>query len=139
MQNKKLIALISLSILAVFSLVYGIIAPSKKKHKSSTKPHQVTTQIDRDDVKKMINNKRPQERKKDESYRRNPFVPGGSAKTSSQLVLDGIMWDDKSPKVMINNIIAGIGDKIGKNTVIDIKPGHVTINDGTKNITLRLE
>ena len=57
----------------------------------------------------------------------------------SELKLQGIMWDDKTPKALINNKIVKIGDKIDVIKVVDIKRESVILNDGTGDFELKLE
>lgn len=53
--------------------------------------------------------------------------------------LSGIVWDQKLPKAIIDDVIVGIGEKVGDNTIIDIQKDKVILNDGSRNFELRLE
>lgn len=72
------------------------------------------------------------------SWGGNPFVLQLSSRTITKLVLNGIVWDKVTPRAIISNDIVRIGDKIGNNTVVDIKQDRVILNDGTSNFELRL-
>jgi len=70
---------------------------------------------------------------------RCPFCGKLYIDDGSVVVLSGILWDDKSPKAVINGKIKGIGSKVGKYRVVDIDRNSVTVNDGSKNIVISLE
>ena len=65
-------------------------------------------------------------RSKFTDWDRNPFVLGQKQDT---LMIEGILWDERNPSVMINGNILGVGDKVGDTTVVDIKPNSVTLKD----------
>lgn len=73
------------------------------------------------------------------NWGRNPFTVGTPDKTDTKLILEGIVWDDKSPKAIISDEIVGIGDKIAGNTVVDITKESAILTDGTRNFELKLE
>lgn len=60
------------------------------------------------------------------------------ASPSGKLILNGIAWDQKNPRAVINNRIVTIGDKVGNSTVVEILRDHVVLNDGTANFEFRL-
>lgn len=68
---------------------------------------------------------------------RNPFVlePGQNAK---KITLNGILWDDQSPKALIGDHIVGKGDSIGPSVVVDIYRDRVILNNGMEYLELRL-
>ncbi len=81
------------------------------------------------------------EETKDIKPTRDPFSSGpimmlGTG--SHALNLAGILWDEESPKVIINDEILGIGDDIDGNTIVDIRQNKVILNDGSKDFELRL-
>ena len=137
MQNKKVLTLIILSVFAVISLIYGIMAKPAKgragkvslsQNKNLTSPTAC-----------VIENRRAKH-SKFKSWKRNPFVPVVSnVPQQSNLVLSGIIWNKEKPKAIIGEAIVTKGDKIGGNTVVDIKPDKVILNDGTKEFELKLE
>lgn len=73
------------------------------------------------------------------SWGRNPFVAKETqTATSGKLILDGIAWDEKTPRAAINNRIVTIGDQVGGSTVVEILKDRVILNDGAGNFELRL-
>lgn len=65
---------------------------------------------------------------------------GSIESKSINLKLNGIIWDDKKPVAVINNDIVKSGDKLSNNiVVVEIKKDRVILNDGSKNIELKLE
>lgn len=140
MENKKLIILIVLGAGAVASMIYGVRAPSKKRPDSSLKPVRVIRGAEIQPAVPRALGPPAKRRAKSAKYvnwGRNPFVPKGTERDTG-LVLYGIMWEERWPKAMINGNIVGIGNRIGKNKVVDIKRESVILNDGTKNIILKL-
>jgi hypothetical protein len=147
MQNKKLIVLIILGIAAVFSLIYGITASPKGKDARAAKPvitHEAETI---QPVKKLFLKERHAVKTKFKSWGRNPFIQGKIQEIiqekppvpeSLKLTLKGIMWNAQNPKALINNAILSKGDKIGINTMVDIKQKSVILNDGAKDFEIRL-
>ena len=58
---------------------------------------------------------------------------------SGIVTLSGILWNDETPKAVINGEIVGLRDKVNKYTVINILKSSVILNDGTKNVEILLE
>jgi len=58
---------------------------------------------------------------------------------SGIVTLSGILWNDETPKAVINGEIVGLRDKVNKYTVINILKSSVILNDGTKNVEIFLE
>ena len=139
MQNKKVIALIVLSALAVISLIYGAVAPSKSKFKSAAAGKQVAAAPAQDAPKSAVLTARRPKRSQFKTWKRNPFASGFTASTMTELTLNGIIWNKSTPKAMIGDAIVVKGDTIGENKVIDIKPDRVILNDGTKDFELKME
>ncbi|UCD54789.1 MAG: hypothetical protein JSV93_04510 [Candidatus Omnitrophota bacterium] len=148
MQNKKLIVLIVLVIGALFSLIYG---SSKGKRKTPSGQAAIQHGERARPTKKGVPALRHAIKTDFVTWARNPFVlktipvvaPAPVAQpaplpSSAKLALDGIMWDEKNPKAMVNGRLMGIGDKIGEYEVIDIKKNKVTLNNGVEDIVLRL-
>ena len=72
---------------------------------------------------------------------RDPFVPQavvGSIVKAVNLTLKGILWDEKTPKAIVNEKTLFKGDTIYGYTVIDIKPRSVILKTGEKNIELQV-
>ena len=68
---------------------------------------------------------------------RNPFV--FSAAVSQDLVLGGILWDVNRPAAIIGGEIVAKGGSAGPYVVVDIQQDRVILNDGKKDLELRLE
>ena len=129
-MDKKLVLVVLLTLLAVSSLLYGILTPSKMRRGSSAPQTQNAP---------AVQPQLPVERHAKKSsfiiWGRNPF----SLKNTnvSTPVLNGIAWDEKAPRAIINDQIVGVGDMIGKNKVVAIAPNSVKLNDGTQDFELR--
>lgn len=143
MQNKKLVVLIILGIAAVFSLIYGITASPKGKGARAAKPAITRESETIPPVKKLLLKERHAVKTMFTSWGRNPFIQEKIREKppvpeSLKLTLNGIMWSVQNPMVLINNTILGKGDKIGKNTIVDIKRNSVILNDGTRDFEIKL-
>ena len=140
MQNKKLITLIALSTLAVFSLIYGIVTPTKTGRRLSRKPAAVHRKQRGKLTEELLPAKRDRKKTDFASWGRDPFTPGDiSAIKISELTLNGIIWDKVEPHAIINNEIVKLRDKVGSYTIVDITHNKVVISDGFNNFELRLE
>ena len=138
MQNKKLIILIILGIAAVFSLIYGIVTPSKARRGISVKPSSIRKKPASPQIDTTTASARPS-RNDFSDWGRDPFSSGSavsSIATASDMVLTGILWDDAAPLAMINDNPVGVGDKIAGHTVVAIKKDRVILNDGAKDLEL---
>ena len=147
MQNKKLVILVVLGVLAVMSLIYGIVAPPKRKYKPSVDiatPSVGKSGISSSSavalvVDEFIPAERNKKRTEFTSWGRNPFVLQPIASQGTKAIsLNGILWDSSKPKAVVNGKIVGVGDKVSKYSVVDIKQDKIILNDGTKNFELRL-
>ncbi len=67
---------------------------------------------------------------------RDPFV--FSTETSQELVLGGIVWDPGQPAAIISGEIVVKGGAVGSYVVVEIQQDRVILNDGEKDIELRL-
>ena len=136
MQDKKLLLLIGLGLLAIGSLIYGIVTPSKTRQElssqSSSSSSTVTT-VAPAPFPKERNTKRSSFL----SWGRNPFLLQERG-AGSQLVLNGIAWDERSPRAVINGQIVAVGDKIEGKTVVAIRSYGVTLKDAAESLELRL-
>ncbi len=140
MQDKKVVALIVLAVLAVISLIYGVTASPKGRAKSTiTAERQAAIAPLQGAAKNVLSTERRARRSQFKAWKRNPFVTGLTAFTSSELTLNGIIWNKTKPKAMIGDAIVVKGDTIGANKVVDIQPNRVILNDGTKDFELRIE
>jgi hypothetical protein len=140
MQNKKLIILVVLGVLAIFSLIYGILTPSKTKYPARERDSDIQTKNKIILREEPILTKRITKRTNYTSWARNPFTfQKILPKASEGLILSGIIWDKEEPMAIINGEILKIGDNINANLIIDIKQDRVILNDGTNNFELRLD
>ena len=135
MQNKKLIILIVLGIAAVFSLIYGIVAPAKTRKNMPLGQEAIHQGEKIESQNIVLSPQRRAKKTKFSSWGRNPFLPKSATAESG---LTGIIWNEDNPKAIINDEIVAIGDKIDGKTVIDIKQDRIILNDGTKEFDLRL-
>ncbi|MDP3731698.1 MAG: hypothetical protein Q8R31_01530 [Candidatus Omnitrophota bacterium] len=132
MQNKKLLLLIALSIIAVFSLFYGMFTPSRTERNLITKDTAIQKTIVTE--KGIISLTRGAKRSNYSSWGRNPFsISGAPIRRLGALTINGILWDKKNPLAIINEEIVKVGDKIDGNTVVGIKQDRVILNDGSKD------
>jgi len=151
MQNKKLVILIILGIAAMFSLIYGITASPKGKGAREAKPAITRETETIQPVKKLLLKERHAVKTRFKSWGRNPFIQGKIQEVvqekiqekppvpeSLKLTLNGIIWNPQNPKALINNAVLSKGDKIGINTIVNIKQKSVILNDGTKDFEIRL-
>ncbi len=137
MQNKKLVILIVLSAIAVFTLIHGITTTPRGKRRYSAR--LTPGQDERDRSAEIIQDKRQKKKSRYASLGRNPFMPKGTKATGfRRLILNGIVLDEDGYKAIINDTIVGIGDKVNKNTVVDIRKDSVVLSDGVDNFELRL-
>lgn len=134
MRDKRLIALAILGVMALASLIYGILTPSKLKQGLSSSAVSV---VKPNGGNSLLPKERHAPRSSYESWGRNPFILQEGV-SDKMLVLNGIAWDKKAPQVIINNRILNAGDKIRGSTVVAIQPHSVTLNDGSQNFELKL-
>lgn len=139
MQNKKLMVLAVLGMLAIFSLIYGIVASPKTRRSPQTTAPDIQTEGKVFLTEKPILTQRVAKRTNYVSWGRNPFtLQKTSSKAFKGLILDGIMWSEEKPMAVINGNIVKIGDTVSQNTVVDIKQEKVILNDGIKDFELQL-
>ena len=77
----------------------------------------------------------------DREWARDPFVPQKALATivkAVNLTLKGILWDEKTPKAIVNEKTLVIGDTIYGYTVMEIKPRSIVLKTGEKNIELHV-
>jgi hypothetical protein len=136
MQDKKLMLLIGLGILAVVSILYGILSPSRFRHDLS--PTSVSQQESPKPISPSLS-KGPLKRTSYFSWGRNPFLTGiGETSAAGQFILHGISWDGKNPRAVINGRIVGVGQQIGEMKVVKIEKDRVVLSDGFAKVELRI-
>lgn len=138
---------IELTITVVLIVVLIFVVVNIFKGKSGKKPKEIVT---------TLNMQAPQEKPKTApkadtidklkaradslDWTKDPFVyRPAAAGTVVTLRLEGIVWDEVSPKAIISNNIVGVGDKIGESTIVEIRKEAVVLNDGEKIFELKLE
>lgn len=137
MRDKKVIILIVLGIIAAMSIVYGITSGRSKRRPEE--PAMTTGGTQQVPSQGAASFQRRAKRSQYTSWKRSPFIESGLSSSSSSLTLNGIINSGKGLKASIGDAIVKKGDKIGNNTVVDIKKDRVILNDGTKNIELKLK
>lgn len=138
MQNK-LVVLIVLSSLAFFSLIYGIVTPSKYRRGPVSTPAPGQQESGRPLMQDLILLERHAKRSHLLYGGRNPFLPEGTVTESfSSLALNGIAWDDENPRAAINDRIVGVGDEVDGRVVVDILQNKVILDEKGKRVELRL-
>ncbi len=139
MQNKKIIILIILGIVAIISLFYGIFTPSKARRNIILKQTSTPQELTVTNKKGTEHLTRNAKRTAYSSWSRAPFSASSAPiKGYGGHTLSGIIWDKENPMAVINDNIVKIGDKIDGNTVVSIEQDRVVLNDGSKNIELLL-
>jgi len=128
-QKKAILAVLAL--IAVFVWYNGLRSFSKQK--TNAPSGDIEASSSRQEIKQ----------KKRSGYKdwgRDPFViTQAPAANSSALALGGIVYDEKDSYALINNQLLHIGDEVNGNRVVDIQQDTVILNDGNKNIELKLE
>jgi hypothetical protein len=137
MQDKKIIILIVLSIIAIASLTYGITASRRGSYAPIIS--QESAQRSEMPPQSSVSSVRRPRKSNFASWGRDPFAPEKTSASAVPFILNGIILDKKEPKAIINNEIVGIGDKIGDAVIIDIKKNAVILNDGIADFELNLE
>ncbi len=149
MQKKEKIELIitcGLILILAFFVVNGL--KRVKKNKLSLKDKKVFIKEQDNDTGKQKNatNKdlflELEEEAGKLEVKRDPFATAVILPVKVYphgLHLKGIAWDEKMPTVIINDNIAGEGDKIGDNTIVRIEPERVILNDGIADFYLKIE
>ena len=131
-DKKRKLILGLLVIISFFVWGRNLILPAKKKLKSISRHFKIGTAPD------IEKRKPPRTQVKD--WGRNPFTAfNGSEANTSGLQLVGIIYDAKERYALINDQIVHAGDIIGAYKVIQISEGRVIVNDGNKDIELKLE
>lgn len=71
---------------------------------------------------------------------RDPFAIGrsGPQKPEDELVLEGVMWDEKKPTAIINQTLVSEGDTIGEFQVVKIQQTSARLKGKTSEFELQL-
>ncbi|MDD4909647.1 MAG: hypothetical protein PHR44_03085 [Candidatus Omnitrophica bacterium] len=133
MRDRKLIALVVLGVAAVFSLIYGIVTPSRAR-RAAARQDKGAGSVEE------IETRQRYKRTAFASWGRNPFtLTKAPAQVYQGIVLKGIIRDARGSLAVINDVIAGVGDKVGANTVIEIKEDRVILDGSAGKFELELE
>jgi len=150
-RDKKLKIL--LPVLLLISLY--VWAPSFQSPKKSVANSQKSNELIASDQKNKhesfnLKNLTPKKRAKShyQDWGRNPFVFEGEifgisdkelveeGLTPQQIVLEGIVYNQSKPSVIIANKVLGIGAIVGVNTIKEIKKNKVIFNNGMTDFEL---
>jgi hypothetical protein len=139
MNNKKLMVLIVLGVLAVLSIIHGLI----KSNPQTLKLPEKSLDSDKQNAGVLeempTSSSRPPVRSTYPSWGRNPFaLPGERAASLEDLRLEGILSDKNKFSAIINDRVVTIGEEIEGNTIVAIKADSVILSDGKKEFELKL-
>ena len=139
-KNKKLkIALPVLAVIMAFvwgPIIFGSGSKDKTDNNTGSAGNSVQGNVGSIDIAALS---RSRSQKKTRTayteWGQNPFM---LKRVPRALYIEGIMWDKKNPKAIINGSIIGIGDYVGPNMVVDIKQNSVIIQgeDGETELQL---
>lgn len=140
MKDRKIVLLMALGGLAVISLIYGLMTPSKHQAGSSAGgPTSAVGSASSGTFESSSFAERQSPRSSYQIWGRNPFsAKPVSAETVSALTLNGIVWDEKNPRAVINDRIVGVGNKVEGHKVVKIEKYRVVLTDGLVDFELRL-
>lgn len=141
MKNRRIKILIILSMAAVFSLIYGILTPSKIRRELSKEPNLGPGSFQKAGPEPRLFVAARRTRKSNfSSWGSSPFSFSASSRSGGLegIILNGIVWDKNNPYAIVNNDVVKVGDKLGGATVIEISEKDVILEfDGEKH-TLKL-
>ncbi len=139
MNNKKLIVLIVLGVLAVLSIIHGLVKSNRETAKLPEKPaaSNKNNTVVIEEVTTLSS--KPPSKSAYSTWGRNPFaLPNERGASLEDLRLEGILSDKNNFTAIINDRVVGIGEIIEGNTVVAIKADRVILNDGQKDFELKL-
>jgi len=142
-MKKKDIIELSITGTLIIVLLFTVINAMRRRRQAKPpeiKPQDTILQQEPLQDKELFS--RLEQETKDLELRRDPFTSSlitPVESSSFRLYLTGILWDEKNPTAIINGKIIGIGDKVGGNSVVDIKKDRVILNDGFSDFELRLK
>ncbi|MBI2166731.1 MAG: hypothetical protein HYU34_00610 [Candidatus Omnitrophica bacterium] len=138
MRDKKIILLAVLAVAAVISLTYGLKSSSQAREKTDIRLSRESPEVTQE-FHSLAPLVRPARKDEFASWERNPFMPWGlQGGASSAVTLNGIAWDPKNPKAVINDRIVGVGDEIAGYRIVEIKPASVVLSGEEGNRELRV-
>ncbi|PIQ88626.1 MAG: hypothetical protein COV72_07385 [Candidatus Omnitrophica bacterium CG11_big_fil_rev_8_21_14_0_20_42_13] len=137
MRDKKLVLLIILIVAAVASLIYGIATPPKTSYRELPEGKIIVEGQKSVLPENIIPKRRTGKKTIFSSWGRSPFtkkdiMPDAA---SGELVLNGIIWDDKAPLAIINDQAAGEGQDVAGARIKSILPDKVVVErEGRREI-----
>ncbi len=144
-MDKKKIEIIATSLLIVIFILVSISSFKKvKKAVSLPKPAAASQNIE--PVQGALPtlspglNRKSVEAKVYKDWGRDPFSGVVYSVEGKDITLKftGVLWDESNPQALINGKIVGNNSRVGKYTVIKISKDSVILNDGLKDLELRL-
>lgn len=137
-MNKKWVVLIVLSLLAVLSFLHGIKASRRPQGEvPATFPNASSVSASGLAAAGTAGNNRHAPKTAYLSWGRNPFVQREIALRKIPF-LQGVAWDEKKPKAVINGEILGVGGQVEGYRVTEIQKDRVLLNDGQQDLELRM-
>lgn len=143
-MDKKRLEII---IISVFILIFIFaLANSIKivKKKGAARPAPFTAASSSDKIKPLSLPAESGKKLREESLEwvRDPFsgktYKGTTLEGTGDLMLVGILWSRQKPTAIINNKICEIGTRINGYLVVNIQEDRVILNDGSKDLELRV-
>ena len=132
-MKKNTIEIIVTSVLVVvlFLVVSKSFAPLWKK---KSRAREKKASIIRRAKKTLVDETRPllerqEERIKSLGWGRDPFFLGRIEESEGDLILHGIIWDEKTPSAIINDTVVEVGDQIGGIKIVEITRSSVKIDE----------
>ena len=144
-MKKKQIEIIATAFLILIFIL--VAASSCKKIKANEKPlqkdaiNQVLQEESAEIILKAKNSSlKIKNEKLEKDWGRDPFSGVVYSARGKDLTLkfSGVLWDDKNPQALINGQIVQKNDFIGQYRVVQINKDSVILNDGLKDLELRL-
>jgi len=137
MEKKRLEIIITVMLGVIFlAVLMNAVSTARKKTKERSTLHmssQSTASV-------VVNAPLTEVGQDKLSWVRDPFSGKLYSSTSEmELHLEGILWDPKKPAAIINGEVVKVGDALASGSrVIAIKQNSVIINDGARNIEIKL-
>lgn len=142
--NIKIVISVILWAIAAFLIVKGIFGPPSLKRSGLTQkgPLRVNDSKTAERGEYYIH-PRQSRRSSVNIWGRSPFLPVKTEDAkfmteSGDVELEGVMWNEKAPRAIINGRVVSVKDRVGANEVVEIKKDRVILNDGKDFIELNI-
>lgn len=137
-MNKKQIEIIATIFLTLIFII--AVGSSCNKIKGNLKPLPKNTVSKLSQEEQPVISTKAQSAKALKDWGRDPFSGVVYTAQGKDLTLkfSGVLWDEKNPQALINGQIVQKNDVIGQYRVIQINKDSVVLNDGLKDLELRL-